>query len=301
MIKKTIIIICVLILTGLQTLYSGNMMKENTPNDTSKTNVQYVEITNATIAYKTFGSGDPLIMCIGYASNMDMWATKAIQIFQEKYQVFVFDYRGMGLSTNTSPSFTISNLADDLNELLVALKIPKANILGWSMGGFVAQMFAVKYPEKISKLVLYATNCGDTITVNPKQEIVDILSNPASSPAQMLSTLFPDDWLAVHTEPWKFLPEANEPYNGSTIGLQYNAVQEWLSPGGGVSEKLSKLNVPVLLICGNKDKVVPWVNSTILADLIPSATIIRIDDAEHGLMYQIPETFAGYVLTFLNE
>lgn len=263
--------------------------------------VKYVELAGAKIAYKIYGSGEPLVMCTGYATNMDLWSTDVIDSLRQKYQVIVFDYRGMGYSTNTDSSFTINTLATDVNNLLIALKIPKAHVLGWSMGGYVAQMFAVNYPEKVAKLVLYATDCGDTITVNPSQEIINILSNPSSTPEELLGTLFPDDWLATHAEPWKFLPEAVEPYHDTTIGLQYFAVQQWLTPGGGSVDRLNQLNMPVLLICGDQDKVVPSVNSTILAGHIPGSTLISVEDSGHGLMYQLPATFAGHVLTFLAE
>ncbi len=297
--NRPIVLIFTVISIGIILILSNSCMKES--NDPSDPEVKYLEITKAKIAYKIYGCGDPLIMCIGYASNMDLWSTKAIEILQKKYQLIVFDYRGMGFSTNTDTSFTIGTLADDVSELLNQLNISKTHVLGWSMGGYVAQMFAIKHPEKVNKLVLYATNCGDTITVNPSQDIIDILSNPSSTPLELLSTLFPDDWLANHSEPWKFLPDAKEPYNVETIGLQYYAVQNWLSPGGGSAGHLTQLKMPVLLICGNQDKVVPNINSSILADSIHSSSIIKVQDSGHGMMYQMPETFANYVLIFLAE
>lgn len=263
--------------------------------------VMYADISNAKIAYKTYGSGEPLIMCIGFSTNMDLWSTKAIEILQTKYKVIVFDYRGMGLSTNADSTMSISSLAEDVNALLSELSIEKAHVLGWSMGGYVAQMFAVNHPEKVNKLVLYATNCGDTLVVNPSQEIIDILENPAATPMERLSLLFPDEWLATHPEPWTFLPEATEPYNDETIGMQYFAIQEWLKPGGGSAGHLGSLNRPVLVICGENDKVVPSQNSLFLAGSISSATLIKVQDSGHGLMYQLPETFANYVLTFLEQ
>jgi pimeloyl-ACP methyl ester carboxylesterase len=300
--KNKILAMFVIILMGTFLILLNSCMKDDADNDDAfNPEVQYIDITKARIAYKIYGNGDPLIMCMGYASNMDLWSTDAIAILKNKYKLIVFDYRGMGYSTNADTSFTIGTLADDVNELLGNLNIPRAHVLGWSMGGYVAQMFAIKYPEKVNKLVLYATDCGDTITVNPSQDIIDILSNPTSTPLELLSTLFPDDWLATHPEPWKYLPDAIEPYNNETIGLQYYAIQDWLSPGGGSAGQLNQLNMPVLLICGIQDKVVPSINSTILADSIQTATIIRVQDSGHGMMYQMPETFANYVLTFLSN
>ncbi len=298
--KKYVFLFSFLSVLLLSFLISCNN-KEDIKLDNSNAVIKYAEITNARIGYKVYGSGDPLIMCTGYATNMDLWSTGAIDLFQKNYKVIVFDYRGMGLSSNSDTSFSISSLAEDLNELLDKLSIEKADVLGWSMGGYVAQMFAISHPEKINKLILYATDCGDTITINPSQEIINILSNPNSTPEEMLSTLFPDDWLANHPEPWKVLPDAKEPYNSKTIGMQYYAVQEWLSPGGGSAGKLFKLKMPVLLICGDQDKVVPCENSSILSDSISSASLVKVNDCGHGMMYQIPETFSNYVLTFLAE
>lgn len=262
--------------------------------------VQTVDIPGATIAYKMYGSGEPLILCTGYASHMDMWSTGAMEKLSEKFTLILFDYRGMGLSTNTDTTMSISSLAEDVNAILEGINISSAHVLGWSMGSFVAQMFALQFPEKVMTLTLYASNCGDTLTVNPSPEIIAILENPASSPEALLGTLFPDNWLASHPEPWTVMPETTEPYQYETIGMQYEAVQGWLSPGGGSAGRLQEMDMPVLLICGNQDKVVPAINSTNLAEGIPYSSLVRIPDSGHGLMYQEPEVFAEYVITFIS-
>jgi pimeloyl-ACP methyl ester carboxylesterase len=268
--------------------------------DISEPEIRFADITNSKIAYKTFGSGYPIVMCIGFAMNMDMWGTKLLEELQQQYQVIVFDYRGMGFSTNSEPSFTIGRLAEDIFELLTVIKIEKAHILGWSMGGFVAQMFAVNHPDMVNKLVLYATNCGDSETIDPTKEIVAILSNPSATPAEQLSLLFTDEWLLSHPQPWRYLPQPQEPFNPATIGLQYHAVQFWLSPGGGSFKHLCKLSMPVLLVSGEQDKVVPIENTLLISGEIKSSKIVKIADSGHGAMYQLPEEFSNAILTFLN-
>lgn len=299
--KNTVFFSVILLIISILSIMSTSCQKSNVEFSDKDGVVMYADIPNAKIAYKTFGSGEPLIMCIGFSTNMDLWSTKAIEILQTKYKVIVFDYRGMGLSTNTDSALSISSLAEDLNTLLSELKIEKTHLLGWSMGGYVAQMFAINYPGRVNKLVLYATNCGDTLVVNPSQEIINILENPAATPMERLSLLFPDDWLAAHPEPWTFLPDATEPYNNETIGLQYLAIQQWLAPGGGSAGRLNNLKMPVLVICGDKDKVVPSQNSFVLAKAISSSTLIIMPDSGHGLMYQQPEAFANNILTFLDQ
>ena len=263
--------------------------------------VKYIDISNAKIAYKIFGSGEPLIMCTGYASTMDLWSTKLINELQKNFTVILFDYRGMGYSKNMSGSFSINTLADDVYMIMNKLNIRKTNIIGWSMGGFVAQMFAINHAERVNKLILYATNCGGTDTINPTEEISRILSNPSSSPAELLGTLFPDSWLSTHNKPWEYLPEVEEPYNTETVKLQYDAVQDWLKPGGGSAGLLHKFDIPVLIVCGSEDKVVPHKNSYNLSELISSSILTVVEGTGHGLMYQLPEDFANYVMNFLLE
>lgn len=263
--------------------------------------VKYIDISNAKIAYKIFGSVEPLIMCTGYASTMDLWSTKLINELQKNFTVILFDYRGMGYSKNMSGSFSINTLADDVYMIMNKLNIRKTNIIGWSMGGFVAQMFAINHADRVNKLILYATNCGGTDTINPTEEISRILSNPSSSPAELLGTLFPDSWLSTHNKPWEYLPEVEEPYNTETVKLQYDAVQDWLKPGGGSAGLLHKFDIPVLIVCGSEDKVVPHKNSYNLSELISSSILTVVEGTGHGLMYQLPEDFANYVMNFLLE
>lgn len=291
----------IFILLSIFLLSSFYWSDDTMANTEITTDTLFADINNARIAYKCYGTGEPLIMCVGYATNMDLWSTDLITTLSKDYQVIVFDYRGMGYSSNEDSSFTINTLAVDISELMKSLAISKAHILGWSMGGYVAQKFAINYPEKVNKLILYATDPGGKITINPSEKIIKILSNPKSSPEDLLNTLFPDEWLAKHPEPWKVLPHATEAYHSKTIGLQYEAIAKWLEPGGGSSGHLHQLKMPVLLICGNKDKVVPCQNATILHDSIESATLINVYNSGHGMMYQIPKTFSSYVLTFLNE
>jgi pimeloyl-ACP methyl ester carboxylesterase len=266
----------------------------------NSTDIRYLNTLDAKIAYKETGDGDPLVMCIGYSANMDFWPPRLIQLLKEKYRVILFDYRGMGLSSNTDTLFTINTLADDVNELCKHLRISKTHIMGWSMGGYVAQAFAISHPEKVGKLILYSTDCGDNITVNAEQKIIDILSDSSATPAQLIQTLFPDRWTTSHPEPWKLLPDIKEPLNHTTINLQDRAISYWLSPGGGSAGSLYTLKMPTLIMSGNEDAVVPFKNSEILSDSISNATLVRINGGGHGMMYQYPALMAGYILHFLD-
>ncbi len=265
-----------------------------------QSDVQYVEIPGATIAYKSVGSGKPLILCTGYATNMDMWSEPMIGYLKENYRIITFDYRGMGLSTGIPDIITIGSMADDLRKIMQALNIGKAHIFGWSMGGFVAQIFAVRYPEMVDKLVLYASNCGGEEAVPPDQKTIDILENPTASPMDLMGTLFPGDWMAAHPRPWETMPQGGEPINGEAIALQYQAIQQWITPGGGSGQLLRDLKAPTLIICGFEDQVVPPANSSVLARLIADSYLVCLENCGHGVMYQSPERFSQEVINFLG-
>lgn len=275
-------------------------MEKPLKEEPNQSDVQCMEIPGAKIAFKSVGSGKPLIMCTGYATNMDMWSEPMIGYLKEHFRIITFDYRGMGLSSGSPETITIGSMADDLRQIMQALNIGKANILGWSMGGFVAQIFAVRYPEMVDKLVLYASNCGGEEAVPPDQKTIDILENPTASPMDLLGTLFPGEWMAAHPRPWEAMPQGSEPVNGETIALQYQAIQQWLTPGGGSGPLLKDLKAPTLIICGAGDKVVPPENSSILASLIVDSHLVCLENCGHGVMYQSPELFSQEVINFLG-
>lgn len=262
--------------------------------------ISFIDIADAKLAYKTYGNGEPLVLCTGYASNMDLWSEKLIKILEKEFLVIIFDYRGMGLSTNNLSSFTLDRLAEDLKELICNIGLKKVSVLGWSMGSFVAQLLAIKFPDIVKKLIVYAGNCGGKTAIQPDDEIVKILTNPGAKSIDLLGTLFPDNWLKKNPEPWKLIPKSTEPYNLETINIQYSAIQKWIENGGGSEKELKYLKMPALIISGIDDKVVPSKNSIILSEIIPDSKLVLIENSGHGLMYQEPEIFAEKIISFLD-
>ena len=100
--------------------------------------VKMVKGGDIDIAYKTFGHGEPWILIMGYTGTMDMWSPKALNEFAKYYQVIIFDNRGMGLTSVGNKEFTVDLFGNYTAELLDALNIKKANVLGWSMGTEIA-------------------------------------------------------------------------------------------------------------------------------------------------------------------
>lgn len=263
--------------------------------------INYLNVPNGRIAYQIAGEGEPLMMCIGYNANMDFWDPRLISMLRKHFQVITFDYRGMGFSSNTDTAFTIATLANDVELLCRHLGLERIHLLGWSMGGYVAQTFAIHYPDRVNKLILHATDFGDTVTRNPAPEIACILSDTLATPAQMIGMMFPERWLAAQENSGKLFQHAKSPMNKYTIKLQDNAISKWLMPGGGAVGHLNSLQMPVLVITGKDDVVVPYENSIALADSLKISSLILINNGGHGIMYQYPKLLAGYILNFLNH
>jgi pimeloyl-ACP methyl ester carboxylesterase len=122
--------------------------------------VQKVQVGDIDVAYKIFGKGDPIILFNGASDNMDAWDPSFISDLSSNHTVIVFDQRGIGNTTAGSKPYTEQQLANDTAGLLDALKIPKADVMGYSLGSYLAQQLTMMYPEKVNRLVLVASSCG---------------------------------------------------------------------------------------------------------------------------------------------
>ena len=162
--------------------------------------VESVSVGDINIAYRVLGQGDPIVLIMGSSSTMDMWSPRFLDNLSSKYKVIIFDNRGMGNTTAPPGNFSIAQFANDTAGLMAALGIEKAHIMGWSMGSFVAQELAIRYPERVNKIILYAGDCGGKEAVMPSPQVLKDLTNTSGSPEErgmrLFNLLFPKDWLS---------------------------------------------------------------------------------------------------------
>ena len=130
-------------------------------NNTDSLNIQNipvkkVHVGDIDIAYKTFGKGDPILLVSDLGGDMNGWLPSTLRNLSSNHTVIVFDNRGIGNTTTGIKPFSIQQFANDTTGLLDALKIQKADVLGYSLGSFVAQQLTVTYPEKVNRLILVA-------------------------------------------------------------------------------------------------------------------------------------------------
>ena len=250
------------------------------------------------MAYREAGSGEPLILIMGYAGTMDLWDTRLVNGLAKHYRVIVFDNRGMGCSTSPDTEYSIRLFASDTAGLMDALGIKKAHVMGWSMGTFVAQELTLGYPEKVDKLILYAGSPGGTEALPPAPQDIAALTNMTGTDRErgerLFRELFPA-WLEQNPDPSKYFPRVTETSPPANIRKQDAAIEAW----NGTYSRLPAIQQPLLLVAGDQDVIAPPGNSLLIAEQVPHSWLVRIRGGGHGLMYQYPDDLAGIVLTFL--
>jgi pimeloyl-ACP methyl ester carboxylesterase len=264
---------------------------------------QNITVGDISITYKQIGKADgkPIILITGAGATMDMWNPLLIEkLISANYKVIIFENRGVGQSTTGTKEFSINQFANDTLGLLDALKINKADVLGWSLGGFIAQQMAIIHPDKVDNLILYATSCGGPSDRPTPPEIIQIITNSSMTPQERLLKdipfLFPPtNWYKAHPDYLNYLPIPKETITQQILLKQLKAATTWK----GTCNALSNITQPTLVIVGADDDAAP--DSLTLAEKIPGSWFIRIGTAGHGLMYQHPDAFNKLVLTFLEN
>jgi pimeloyl-ACP methyl ester carboxylesterase len=270
-----------------------------------KPDIKKVIVGDIEIAYKTFGRGEPMLLISGSGNVMDVWPSYFLNELAKGHEVTIFDNRGVGNTTEGTKPFSVKQFANDTLGLMNNLGIQKADVLGFSMGSFVAQQLVVTYPEKVNRLILYGASCGgqEGIPQNPKviTALSDFVNNRTKDTNAFLEVTFPLKWIKENPNFLELIPKTSETILSTTIKKQFEINEDWLSTNwSGVCDLLQEVTKPILVITGTEDEAIPSGNSLILVNKIPGSWLVQIKDAGHGLMYQYPEIFAEIVETFLN-
>jgi pimeloyl-ACP methyl ester carboxylesterase len=278
--------------------YSGTGGREE--NNQAAEEVKMAHAGDINIAYRIMGQGDPIVLIMGYGSTMDMWDPRLLHSLAAKYRVIIFDNRGTGNTTATPDSFSIDQFANDTAGLMAALGVERYHVLGWSMGSFVAQELAIRYPENVDRLILYAGDCGGREAVMPAAWVLDDLANTSGTPEEagmrLFNLLFPKEWLSRQPPFYEWFPLPKETSLPENIKRQSEAIAAW----PGTFDRLKSIKAPTLLVTGKEDLIVPPENSFILAQRINASWLVQFNGAGHGLMYQYPDRLARIIVDFIE-
>jgi pimeloyl-ACP methyl ester carboxylesterase len=281
---------------------------QNNPYATAKT--EHIQVDDINIAYKRFGQGKPVLFISGTSQTKDVWEpTLLSQLAATNHTVIVFDNRGMGETTVGTRPFSIEQFANDTAGLLDALNIQKTDVIGASLGSFVAQELTLNYPEKVDRLVLSASYCGGNETEYPSGQAAETLMTLASpqvlqnmtaeQQAMILATImFPSKWLNEHPEILNTVIQLTPVRSASPEIIQQQglAVGTWKGSCG----RLGNITQPTLLIVGDEDLLAPPANSVMMARRMPNSWLVILEKTGHGAMWQVPNEFTANLQNFFE-
>ena len=263
-----------------------------------------VKVGDISVYYEVHGEGEPLVLIMGYGHNSGHWFSQIPGLSQE-YGVIAFDNRGTGRSDKPDIPYTIEMMARDAAGLLEALGIDAAHIYGVSMGGMIAQEFALRYPDKVISLILGCTTPGGRNGIMPDAEAMLLFDT------ERMKRLTPEQG-ARETLP--FLCNQEFIDNNPDIAEQYIAkTVEYVTPLHGyirqaeaitahdTYDRLPQIKAPTLVIAGTADRLVPVENSRILASKIPNAELVILENMGHFFFMEALEEASKAILDFLGH
>jgi len=271
-----------------------------------------VRIGSIDVFYEEHGTGDPLLLIMGFATDSTAWLLQTPE-FAKHYRTVVFDNRGVGRSSKPAGPYTIHEMADDALGLLDHLGIRRTHVLGLSMGGMIAQELTLRHPERVQKLVLAATypepdadvertrqftlgKMGGTVTAEGAMQIDLKAIDPLLLFQHLLPLVFNPEFIATQ------LPRLMQLFGGALqYGFSMEAIVGQMEAlvGHKATDRLHRITAPTLVLTGDADRLIPPANSDILARHIPGATLVKIPGGSHGFNIEQPELFNRTVLEFL--
>lgn len=266
--------------------------------------VRFAAAAHTRIAWYERGAGPPLVMLIGTGSTMAEWDPGLLRLLARERRLILLDYPGLGLS-GPWRGRSFDSLAHAVAGLMDAIELRRADVLGWSMGGFVAQRLAILHPGRVSRLILAGTNPGGKRAVLGTRKAQAIDSDPDPSDAEILRELYPPDRQGEGRRFLRRLERASR--NGEipddfdvparTTRRQVAAEDPWLRSNRNYAE-LAQVTAPTLVTGGAGDPVVPPINLRRIATRLPHARLALFPGA-HAFLFQDRRRFTQVVNRFL--
>jgi pimeloyl-ACP methyl ester carboxylesterase len=288
---------------GLAPTRNGNALSHNTAP------TRFVEAGGIRFAYRRFGNpiGTPIVLLQHFMGNLDSYDPAITNALAEGREVILTDNAGVGLSTGTAPD-TVAGMARDAASLIHALGLEHVDLLGFSMGGYVAQQI-VDRPDLVRRLILVGTGPRGGDGMGQLAPDVAPLFGKVHDPQDLM-------WLPIFFSPSEASQAAGRRFlarirartedrdvtvSDATVAAHLAAARAWGAAAPGSFDYLKQIPHPALVVNGSNDVVVATVNSYILQQNLPDAELILFPDSNHGSHVQFTEPFNRYVADFIDR
>ena len=267
---------------------------------------QFVEAKGIRFAYRRFGksSGVPLLFNQHFRGTMDYWDPAVTDGLAGNREVILFNNAGVSSSSGKVPT-SFQEMGANAIAFIKALGLSRVDVLGFSIGGMVAQEIIAQAPDLVRRLILIGT--GPRGADMSTSRSADIFAGAYDPPEHL--------WLAVHFSPSpssraaglaflkrKLLHKDRDPEVSEEAGAaQREAIGKYIAPAESVLDYLKDIRQPTLIVQGSNDVIIPTVNSYLLQQNLPNAQLILYPDANHGSFYQYPELFVSQADQFLTS
>jgi pimeloyl-ACP methyl ester carboxylesterase len=270
------------------------------PTDIAAVPTRVVHTALGDVGYREIGHGPPLLMITGYGAGMDDWAPSFVDALARRFRVVVFDNAGVGDTAPLSAPLSVPEMAAQTSALITALGLGRCDVLGWSMGGLIAQSLAVTHPGQVRRLVLAATQAG-TGKATPVPSAAAAALETGNG-AATLSVLFPPDQDAAAG---RFVAgiRAYQGYYTASAGVreqQQAAVEDWFAGDDPSGRHPELIRAPTLVADGTEDALNPISNDHMLSRLIHGAQLVLYPGAGHAFLFQDSSMFLSELAAFLG-
>lgn len=272
---------------------------------TAKT--QLAEIAGRKIAYRMTGQGAPMILCARFRGNLDSWDPAFLDALAKNYTVVTFNYSGFGSSTGNPPT-TMLGFAKDVTDLAQALGYKKFILGGWSFGGAVAQTVITMYPYLVSHAILIGTKPPGKVEHGFEDIFWQVSRKPINSLEDEVILFFEPAWepsrraaKRSHDRIAERMKDPDTRIDEKVWGNYSAGFADFTADTSGAREKLTKTDVPILVISADHEICFPPENWFALNRKLPTTQVITIPRTGHGVHHEYPELVAQYITSFIQD
>jgi pimeloyl-ACP methyl ester carboxylesterase len=257
----------------------------------------FVENQGAKIYWDEQGQGEPVLLIMGLGWASALWH-RTRPVLAARYRTIALDNRGVGRSDVPPGPYSIALMASDVASVLDAAGLESAHLFGVSMGGMIAQEFALQYPKRVRSLILGCTAAGGPHAVRAEREAIDALTRRGMTPDEFAATINPFIYDSA-TPRWRIEEDValRKQWWPNPVGYmaQFQGIISWEA-----YSRLPQITAPTLVIHGETDRLVPPANGTLIAGRIRRAELVMIPQASHIFPTDQPDATHEAVVKFLS-